>query len=262
MDKTHIIILLLLVLFLAGCSSTPVATQDVASAQETLVASLVNTNNTATAPTPVSTAMPAPTTVSTTVTLNTDYEGAVSIELQLLLGTIQLEDTAQAVTKEQASVLLPLWSNLQTLSQSIQPQRDQPAQGQAMTAPPTPEINADVKAQIDTLVDQIQAAMTTDQIAAISAMHITKETAMTIMQTQMSNMDQSQQPANGAGPGNGRQPPQGAMSQGTPPAGGPGGGQTSATDQMNASPDANTGADMSMVPPPLLDSIIKLLQAK
>ncbi|MBK9925132.1 MAG: hypothetical protein IPP66_07550 [Anaerolineales bacterium] len=258
MDKTSIIILLLLVLFLAGCSGTPLATQDAASAQATLVADIVNTNNTATALTPVTTVTPVPTTAAMMVTLNTDYESSVSVELQLLLGTIQLEGTEQAITKEQASVLLLLWNNIQALSQSVQPQRNQPAQGQTVIAPSTPEINAEVQTQIDALVVQIQAVMTVDQLNAISGMQITKETAMTLVQAQMSNAGQSQ-PTNGAGPGNGGNPPQNGMALGTPPAGDPS-GQTPGVGQTSAAPKANT--DMSMIPPPLLDSIIKLLQAK
>jgi hypothetical protein len=39
--------------------------------------------------------------------------------LQLLLGTLKLAETSNAVTKEQATTLLPLWNNFKTLSMSM-----------------------------------------------------------------------------------------------------------------------------------------------
>ena len=44
--------------------------------------------------------------------LDTAYENALDVTSQLALGTLNLEDTANAVTEEQAAKLLPLWRAL------------------------------------------------------------------------------------------------------------------------------------------------------
>jgi len=77
--------------------------------------------------------------------------GQVSTETKLLIGTLQLEGTDQAVTKEQAAQLLPLWKALKTLTASQTSSQD--------------EINA--------LYTQIQETMTADQNKAIDGMQIT-----------------------------------------------------------------------------------------
>ena len=46
--------------------------------------------------------------------LTTDYDGATSVNNQLLIGTLELEGTEQAVTAEQAAKLLPFWIALQS----------------------------------------------------------------------------------------------------------------------------------------------------
>lgn len=77
--------------------------------------------------------------------------GQVSTELKLLIGTLQLEGTDQAVTKDEAAQLLPLWKALKTLTASQTSSQD--------------EINA--------LYTQIQQTMTADQNKAIDGMQIT-----------------------------------------------------------------------------------------
>jgi hypothetical protein len=67
---------------------------------------------------------------------------------------------------------------------------------------------------MDKLVADIQAEMTPEQIAAIAAMQITQETAMTILQELGITLGGPQGGGGNAPPGGG-QPP-----QGTPPAGG------------------------------------------
>jgi hypothetical protein len=88
--------------------------------------------------------------------LNTDYNDALPVETQLILGTLKLEGTPQAVDPQTAAQLLPLYQLLQQLT----------ASGTA------------AQAEIDTVLEQIQATMTTDQIHAIAAMKLT-QTAMT-----------------------------------------------------------------------------------
>ena len=166
--------------------------------------------------------------LSTAIELNTDYDNAAPIALQLLLGTLKLQGTDLAVTAEQASTLLPLWNNLKTISQSAAP-----ALGQANATPQPQSGNSETQAQLTALVKQIQAAMTADQIKAIAAMKITRETAMTILQEQGITLG-GPQSGNGGNAGNGNPPP-----QGTPPASGP----------DNASGNAGLGAPPNGQPP-------------
>ena len=82
--------------------------------------------------------------------LDTAYEGALPASNQLALGTLNLEETENAVTPEQAAALLPLW---------------QAIQGGALQS--NVERNAVLK--------QIEKAMTAEQLAAIAAMQLTDE---------------------------------------------------------------------------------------
>lgn len=155
-----------------------------------------------------------------------------------------------------------------------------PAQGQGnATAQPTSS-NTSNQDQIPALVNQIQSAMTTDQLTAIAAMKITPQSAMTIMQTLGITMGNPQQ-GNANNTGNGNQPPTGnppsngssmGQSAGAPPSGGqpmdnppsngsgagqsagapPSGGQPPSNGQKPASSPACGG----MVPPQLIDALI------
>jgi hypothetical protein len=57
-------------------------------------------------------AQAAPISAPAAVELNTTYENAVSIEQQLMVGAFKLEGTNLAVSKEQANILIPLYTNL------------------------------------------------------------------------------------------------------------------------------------------------------
>jgi len=85
--------------------------------------------------------------------LDTSYEGALPAATQLMLGTLLLEGTANAVTPEQARTLLPLWKALQGGA----------LQGQA-------EVNA--------VLGQIERATTPEQLSAIAAMKLTRDDLM------------------------------------------------------------------------------------
>lgn len=93
-------------------------------------------------------------------TLNEDYDNALPVSSQLVIGTMMLDGTDDAVTEEQAQELLPVWQMLGALQQSG-------------TAAPV-EIEATLK--------QIQAAMTPAQLAAIKEMRLTPESMMTLAQ--------------------------------------------------------------------------------
>lgn len=94
----------------------------------------------------------------------------MSIETELVIGTIKLEDTDQTVTNEQAKELVTMWQVYEVL------------------------VNSDTTAQaeIDSLIEQIQETMTTDQIKTITAMNLTQQDAATLIQEQGLTTEQIQ----------------------------------------------------------------------
>jgi hypothetical protein len=91
--------------------------------------------------------------------LDASYEGALPVSSQLALGIFRLEETADAVTPEQAGELLPLWQAIQGGS-----------------------LQSD--AETNAVLRQIEGAMTPEQLSAISAMQLTFEEVGTWMQDQ------------------------------------------------------------------------------
>ncbi len=234
MKKIIFALPIVLTLLMSACSSAVSATEiSDPAAPSTPVADLVNQNLTASAP--IVTQMPSET---GTIELNTTYENAVSVEMQLLLGTLKLEGTELAVTTEQANVLLPLWTNFKTISESTMPAQGGMGQGQPNATPQPQTFDAEAQAQIAEVVKQIQASMTPEQIKVIAAMQITQEIAQAILQEQGLTIGNPQQES-----GNGGQPPQGDMPQGTPPA-----------DGMQQG--------MGFIPQELMEVLIQLLEEK
>src|SRR5574342_800572 len=95
-------------------------------------------------------------------TQNGSSTGELPATTQLIIGTLKLEGTDQAVTAEQAAGLLPLWQTLQALSDS--------------------DTAADQEKEA--LITQIQEAMTSEQMQTITAMNLTREDMFTIIQEQ------------------------------------------------------------------------------
>ena len=94
-------------------------------------------------------------------TLNTNYaEDALPIDTQLIVGTINLEETELAVDAEMAEELLPLWKMYKSLVES----------------------DITVQEEITALINQIQDTMTSEQIEAIVSMELTKEDMATLNQ--------------------------------------------------------------------------------
>ncbi|NOZ73390.1 MAG: hypothetical protein GXP38_16060, partial [Chloroflexi bacterium] len=92
--------------------------------------------------------------------LNTDYDNALPLSSQLIIGSLQLEQTGNALDEEQAKVLLPLWQAYQALSNS----------------------DTTAQAELDAVLKQVQESMQPAQIEAIAAMQLTSESAQQIMQ--------------------------------------------------------------------------------
>jgi hypothetical protein len=87
-------------------------------------------------------------------------ETALSDTAKLMIGTMLLEGTDQAVGAEQAATLLTLWKAYRSLNDS----------------------ETSAAAELDALVKQIKGEMTPEQLAAIEAMQLTNANMMEKMQ--------------------------------------------------------------------------------
>jgi hypothetical protein len=175
---------------------------------------------------------------------------------QLLVGTLKLEDTDQAVTAKQASDLLPLWQTMKALSES-----DTAAQQEK-----------------DALLAQIQETMTAQQMQTITEMKLTRADMFTFPQGQgtasasQTNGSQNNNRQNGNSSNNGgRSFRQGNGGFGGPPpdGGGFGGGGFGGQGQ-NANPSQIATAQAArqqqrsgtFLPPALINTLIEYLQKK
>jgi hypothetical protein len=96
--------------------------------------------------------------VYTSEALDTSYDGALDASTQLVLGTMRLEGTENAVTPGQAAALLPLWQALRG----------------GVTA----------QAELAAVLKQIEGTMTSEQLEAIAAMQLTQEDLRAWMEEQ------------------------------------------------------------------------------
>ncbi len=97
---------------------------------------------------------------------NSSENASLSQANELLVGSLKLEDTDQAISAEQAAALLPLWQAYRSLSSS-------------QTA---------AEAEVDALLNQIQGIMTADQVDAINAYMLTSTDMMDLMQSMGAGM--------------------------------------------------------------------------
>jgi hypothetical protein len=204
----------------------------------------------------------------------------------LLVGTLKLENTDQALTADEAGQLLPLWQAYRSLSTS-------------QTA---------AQAEVDGLLKQIESAMTSEQMNAINAMNLTSTDMMNLMQTMGVGMGPQGTPdpnstpgfytqgdgfpsgdfpsgstgSQSGGPSGGNMPPGGMLSGGGPPSGGGGGAvivgggdagsaaglgggpvtQGTQDPSMQATAQARFSTQANKVNTMLLDVLINKLQAK
>ncbi len=171
---------------------------------------------------------------------------------ELAVGTLKLDGTKNAVTKEQAAQLIPMWQVYKQLIAS----------------------STSAQAEIDGLSAQIRDAMTTDQRKAITDMKVAQSDVFAFMQPRGGSASsgtggQSNRSGNGQGggfpgggdPGAGGPPPDmgGGMPGGGMPGGGTTGRQVTGTQTANSSPGARP-ADANRVPSPLIDALIQYLQ--
>ncbi len=109
----------------------------------------------------------------------------ISQEEKLLVGTLDLEATDQAVTAAQAKVLLPLWQQIKALGPQFNPASGSNASSSGSNASssgsnasspgstPSSSGSNSSSSEMTAVLNQIQQAMTADQLKAIDAMHLT-----------------------------------------------------------------------------------------
>ena len=161
-------------------------------------------------------------------------------QTKLVLGVINLDETENAVTAEQAKELLPMFYVLQDLNES-----DTAAQE-----------------EIDGLTNQIQETLTDEQAQAIDAMSLSMRDVFAITQgsSGKSSSSDASSTAGESGGGMGGPPEMGGMPGGVP-SGMPGG--MASTGATSASEDESTRPAMSTsTPSALFDAVIELLQKK
>lgn len=89
----------------------------------------------------------------TAAALDTNYNNALPVPAQLVLGTFKLDETGYAIDAEMAADLLPLWKAARSLS----------------------SIETVAVEEMEAVFDQIQETMTPEQIESIASMQLTRE---------------------------------------------------------------------------------------
>jgi hypothetical protein len=175
----------------------------------------------------------------------------------LLIGSLKLDGTAQAITPAQAAELLPLWQVYSELANS-----DTAAQ-----------------AEKDALVQQIEETMTAEQMQAIQAMNLTPQDTFALMQEMGLGRGGGSFPGGDNAPQGGDVPPfdgGGGFPGGGPPDGGGGfvgpggdggfpgqggGGQNLSQEQIaTAQASRSQGMGAGFLSPALLNALIEYLQ--
>ena len=175
--------------------------------------------------------------------------GELPTVIELALGSLKLDETDYAIDAEQAAELLPMWQVYKEL------------------------INSDTAAQeeIDALISQIQEAMSTEQLQAISDMELTEEDISAVMQGVNTNTSALQNSSNIIVPNGGGMPVGGPPDSGGVSLDMPGGmpsdfGGTGAPSNLNAGGTGNTQTGSTQValnvPTALVETLIQSLEQK
>ncbi len=169
----------------------------------------------------------------------------------LVIGTLKLQGTSNAVNATQAAALVPLWQAYAQLTSS----------------------NTAAQAEIDAVVTQIQQTLTPAQVQAITAMKLTRQDVF----TEMSSLGLTNGGANGTpgfsftpragggggggfGFGDGGGPPPGGFGGGGGGGGVPGAGGTTTRPTPNATQIAQRAQFANRIPTTLMNALISYLQ--
>ncbi|MCP4428792.1 MAG: hypothetical protein GY803_30270 [Chloroflexi bacterium] len=187
-------------------------------------------------------------TAVTSTRLSDDYDNALPVQSQLAVGALQLEGTERAVDETLAAELLPLWRAAQSLANS----------------------DTTAAAEVTAVVNQIQDTMTSDQIAAIAAMQLTRDSLTALIEDgtlafsrggfggrsgENADSDGFAPPPGGGIPGSGR--PGGGI-----PGGGPGQGNLSEDDIATRRAARESGDFGGFQERALTNAVILLLETK
>jgi hypothetical protein len=163
----------------------------------------------------------------------------------LLIGTLKLDGTSNAVTAKQATDLLPLWQVYKDLSASSNAAQE----------------------EIDALVQQVQDTLTPEQMQAIIDMKLTRQDVFATMQQLGIVTDRPETGSGTTTPGQGNGGGSRGSGGGFPGGGGGGfpggGGGQSLTPQQIATAQARRaqgGSFSTAISPALFDAIIQYLQ--
>ena len=192
--------------------------------------------------------------------LNTTYENAVSVDMQLLVGMLKLEGSDLAISKDQATAILPLLANIQT--SRVRPNSNIAGSNQSQNENSAQQVTPSAGARVNTdgLFAQIQALLTEQQIKTIADMKLTQDSVNTILQAQgitlgggpqMRGSNQGQQGNPPATDNNGNTAAPSAT--GNPPA---------ANGQNTNVPMRNSRTGNGFVPPQLIEKLIQILDGK
>jgi hypothetical protein len=162
---TFILVSLILILVLAACGETVqetgITTEGVDTSTSETPAITTEEAESSTSDTQAGTSEDAAGDTSGIATsLNSDYENAIRVPMQLAVGTLLLEDTELVVDSDQAAQLLPLWKAARSLSSS----------------------DTAAAEEVGAVYNQIQETMTPEQIAAIAALQLRREDMFDLVQ--------------------------------------------------------------------------------
>lgn len=181
-------------------------------------------------------------------TQGSQNNGQLPAITKLVLGTLKLEGTENAVSPEQAGELLPLWQVYLSLLESDSASQE----------------------EIDALVDQISSTMIPEQSQAIEEMQLSQQDMFEIMQESGMGMGNRPQTESGNQSGN-FIPPGGGEGFAPPEGGGPSGGIPGGNGGQGLDPEqiataqaareaGGGGFGMGGVPTALIEAVIEYLQ--
>jgi hypothetical protein len=168
----------------------------------------------------------------------------LSMESQLLVGTLKLESTSLAVSAEQAGQLLPLWETLQSLASS----------GTAASQ------------EVESVISQIESTMNAQQISNITAMNLTSQDLTNaiadsgtapagLSKTTAASAAQSQSGGLVGGAPGGGNPPADVVGNMPAPTGSQAASQASTSSTQSI-------ATMNQVPTALIQALVEMLEKK
>jgi hypothetical protein len=190
----------------------------------------------------------------------------ISDQERFILGVFSLEGTDLAVTADQAASLVTLWTSMEEYAQ----QPRQMPEGTPGTPEATPDATmaavepVDNSEEVDALFTQIQAVMTSDQLAAIKALELNQDSISTFMEERgiempegMGAMQNGQMPADGT-PDASMAVPAGTLAADGSGNGGPGG----AEGDQGGGPNGGGRGGVQVASTNLIDALITLLEGK